>query len=167
MDGWNHYLPELRDHIRIDIRQLRRRYPHLILFFMSPNNFKPLVLSSWKPNCDGVTSRRRGNIFARRYYENRTVIEEHYTLWTQNSPPTPDDLSKTGQYLSISQTSELEWVWKIVSRDERWYLDDEGNLMWIKSHAILRDPWQYNETVQRDDFIMRVTCEARRVVGDW
>lgn len=166
MEGWNNYVPEIRERLRI--RVLRNRHHGVRLFLMAYKNFKPLVLCDWKSYlCDEPPSQRRPQVFARRYYENRTVIEEHFSLWTHDVAPTSEELSKTGQYLSITQSKNLSWIWKVVSKHERLFLDDDENLVWSKSHAILSEPWCYDKAIQRDDFIMTVRCEARRVVGDW
>ena len=166
MEGWNNYVPEIRERLRI--RVLRDSHHRVKLFLMAYKNFKPLVMCDWKSYlCDEPPSRRRPQVFSRRYYENRTVVEEHFSLWTHDVPPTSEELSKTGQYLTISQSKDLVWIWKAVSKHEKWFLDDNDNLVWSKSHTILSDPSCYDKSIQRGDFIMTVTCEARRVVGDW
>ena len=83
-------------------------------------------------------------------------------MWTQNSPPTSDQLEKVGRYLSVSQRGDLDWVWKLVSKHEMWYLDDEENLVWEKSHAILYEPIDHSDFIRYDDFVMSVKYNARR-----
>ena len=162
MEGWNNYVPDIRERVRI--RVLRDRHHRVRFFLMAYKNFKPLVMCDWKSYfSDEPPSRRRPQVFSRRYYQNRTVIEEHFSLWEQVEAPTSEELSKTGQYLSITQSKDLVWTWKVVSKHESWFLNDTENLVWTKSHAILSEA----NNIQSDDFIMTVTCEARRVVGNW
>ena len=185
--GWSHFMekcrnsnwrhrnknvPDIREPLLI--RTCRDSHPHIKLFYMATTDMsdkmcKPMVMIDWKlignridRPIDGPPTRRRPQVFARCYYENRTLIREHISLWTQNTPPTSDQLEKVGRYLSVSQSGDLDWVWKLVSKHERWYLDDEENLVWEKSHAILYDPLVHGDFIKYDDFVMTVKYNARR-----